>query len=213
MDYLASSGIPVVPLDRAAREPGSVAITFDDGFGNVADHALAVLEKYRLPATIFVVSDFCGGRNNWPSQPSGSVPELPLMGWGDLRSLPEGITVGAHTATHPDLTQLSDEACEREMTVSKNETEQRTAKRVRWLAYPYGATSTRVRDLAARHFDLAAGTKLRFLPPSPDRADLPRIDTFYLRGTFPLERLFTFAGDAYIGFRHLLREARRAVPG
>jgi len=211
MEYLAFSGVPVVPLDRAVREPGCVAISFDDGFGNIADHALPILEKFRLPATVFVVSDFCGGRNDWPSQPAGLVPVLPLLGWDDLRALPKDVTIGAHTVTHPELNRLPDDECEREMTESRTEIEQRLARPVRWLAYPYGASSPRVRSLAGRHFDFAFGTSLRFLPPMPDRANLPRIDTYYLRGAFSIERLFTLPGRAYIGMRHLFREARRAV--
>src|SRR5580700_4908300 len=81
MEFLAQSGIPVVPLDQAVARPGSVALSFDDGFGNLADHALPVLEQYHLPATIFVVSRYCGKMNNWPSQPAGGVPQLPLLSW------------------------------------------------------------------------------------------------------------------------------------
>src|SRR6202043_11676 len=68
MDFLAASGIPVVPLNEVMKRPGSVAITFDDGFRNFADHAVPVLERHRLPATVFVVSRYCGLTNDWPSQ-------------------------------------------------------------------------------------------------------------------------------------------------
>jgi hypothetical protein len=39
--------------------------------------------------------------------------------------------------------------------------------------------------------------------------DLPRLDTFYLRDSFPIERLFTPLGSAYIGLRNLLRQLRQ----
>jgi peptidoglycan/xylan/chitin deacetylase (PgdA/CDA1 family) len=211
MEFLAASGIPVTPLDRVTEQPGSVAITFDDGMGNLAGHALPLLEKYRLPATIFVVSDYCGRRNDWPSQPAGMVPTLPLMDWSDLGALPAGVTVGAHTATHPDLSRLPARECEREMSTSRQEIEQRLGKPVRWFAYPYGSSSPQVRGLAGKHFDLAVGTSLRLLPRRPDRVDLPRIDTYYLRDSFPLERLFSSSGEVYIAVRSLLREARRLL--
>jgi peptidoglycan/xylan/chitin deacetylase (PgdA/CDA1 family) len=59
---------PVVPLQSlieglAGRQPlptGAVAITFDDGYFNVLEHALPVLEKYRLPATLFVTAGLVG---------------------------------------------------------------------------------------------------------------------------------------------------------
>src|SRR5580693_5435107 len=114
MEFLAESGIPVVPLDQVMQRPGSVAITFDDGFRNFADEALPVLERHRFPATVFVVSRYCGGMNNWPSQSAAKVPCLPLLSWAQLRDFPDLIAVGAHTATHPDLTRLADSECARE---------------------------------------------------------------------------------------------------
>jgi hypothetical protein len=65
-----------------------------------------------------------------------------------------------------------------------------------------------VRAVAARRFDLAAGTSLRFLSPQSDRLDLPRIDTYYFRGWFPLERVFTRSGKLYTGVRRLIRKVR-----
>jgi peptidoglycan/xylan/chitin deacetylase (PgdA/CDA1 family) len=208
MEFLAASGIPVVPLDQALHRPGSIAITFDDGFCNLLDHAVPVLERLRLPATIFVVSEYCGRNNNWPSQPHG-VPDLPLLSWDKLSALPPLISLGAHTMTHPDLRRLSVEECERELCECQGQIEQHLGRPVRCLAYPYGASSPQVRSLADRHFELAVGTSLRFLSTRSSRLDLPRIDAYYLRGWFSLERLFTESGSLYIGFRSLLRDVRR----
>src|SRR6266849_249117 len=78
LDSLANSSIPVVPLGAVGQRPGSVALTFDDGFRNFSTTAARVLERYGFPATIFLVSGFCGRDNQWPGQ-SSSVPVLPLM--------------------------------------------------------------------------------------------------------------------------------------
>ena len=213
MDFLAASGIPVLPLAETLERAGSVAITFDDGFRNVFEQAVPVLEQYRFPATIFVVEKFCGLSNNWPSQPKGVVPELPLLGWEELSELPRSIALGAHTATHPDLTRLPPGESERELLDCQNGMEQRLARPVRLLAYPYGASNDRVREMAAKHFDIAVGTRMDFLAPRPDRWSLPRIDMYYLTGRFPLERLFTATGSIYVGLRRGLRGARRLVSG
>ena len=213
MEFLAASGIPVAPLDQVFHQPGSVAITFDDGFANLAEHAFPLLERYGLPATVFVVSEYCGRHNDWPSQPLGAVPILPLLNWEDLQKLPAGIDIGAHTATHPDLSRLPAQDCEREMNSCRQQIEQRLGKAVPCFAYPYGASSPEVRKLAARNFDLAVGTSLRFLPAQPDRMDLPRIDAYYLRESFPLERLFGSSGRIYIAMRGLLRDIRRLASG
>lgn len=209
MGYLADSRIPVLPLDQVLDHPGSVAITFDDGYCNLLNYALPVLERYRLPATIFTVSQYCGLSNEWPSQPRGRVPVFPLLGWEELAALPSMFSLGAHTKTHPDLCRLPAEECEREMRECREEIQQRTGRAVRWFAYPYGISSPQVRALAGRHFDLAVGTSLRLLSSPLDRLDLPRIDAYYLGGRFSLEQLFSGPGRMYIGLRSLLRELRR----
>jgi peptidoglycan/xylan/chitin deacetylase (PgdA/CDA1 family) len=214
MDFLAEAGIPVVPLDQVLSQPGCVAITFDDGFANLIDHAIPVLAQHNFPATIFLVTQYCGGQNNWPGQSYDKAAVLPLMSWEQAAALPPSITLGAHTVNHPDLTRLDPAECERELRDCQSEIEQCIGRPARWLAYPYGASSAHVQQIASRHFDLAVGTTLGFLPAHPNPMDLPRIDTFYLRDSippsaFPIERLFTPVGTAYIGLRNVLRQLRQ----
>ncbi|QSX29979.1 polysaccharide deacetylase family protein [Shewanella cyperi] len=62
MAYLAANDFKVVPLSRlveAIREgtvlsPKTVAITFDDGYQNIADNADPILKQYGFPYTLFV---------------------------------------------------------------------------------------------------------------------------------------------------------------
>jgi peptidoglycan/xylan/chitin deacetylase (PgdA/CDA1 family) len=207
MEFLASSSNSVVPLEEVLERPGSVAITFDDGFSNFLDDAAPVLESLHLPATVFLVSGYCGGSNNWPSQPAGA-PGLPLMGWRELATLPPWISFGAHTVTHPHLTRLTDAECELELSACKNDIEQHLGRHIRCLAYPYGSRSAKVMAAAGRHFDVAVSTSLEFLSPRSNPLDLPRIDAYYLRGRFSLEQLFHPTGVLYMGFRNVLRHAR-----
>jgi peptidoglycan/xylan/chitin deacetylase (PgdA/CDA1 family) len=208
IESLAASGIPLVPIDRALTSPGSIALTFDDGYRNLAEHAFPVLERFRVPATIFVVSRYCGLFNRWPSQPPGTVPELPLLSWEELSAAPSGIEIGAHTATHPRLPELPALECDREMYECRAEIEQKLARPVRWFAYPYGSCSDAVCSSAARHFELAVGTSLRFVSPGASPLDLPRIDMFYFRHRTSLDRLFSPSLSVYVGARNLAREAR-----
>jgi len=207
MEFLASSTISVVPLEEVLERPGSVAITFDDGFSNFLDYAAPVLESLHLPATVFLVSGYCGGRNNWPSQPAGA-PDFPLMSWGEVASLPSWISVGAHSMTHPHLTSLTEAECDLELSACKNDIEQHLGTHIRSLAYPYGSRSAKVMAAARRYFDFAVSTSLRFLSPQSSPLDLPRIDAYYLRGRFSLEQLFQPMGLLYMGFRSVLRHAR-----
>jgi peptidoglycan/xylan/chitin deacetylase (PgdA/CDA1 family) len=209
MNFLAAAGIPVVPLDQVLTRPGSVAITFDDGFANLIDHAIPVLGEHNFPATVFLVTGYCGGQNNWPGQSYDKASVLPLMSWEQAATLPPAITLGAHTVNHPNLARLKPQECERELRECRYQIEQRLDHAPCWLAYPYGSSSKLVQQIARRHFNLAVGTTLGFVPAHPNPMDLPRLDTFYLRDSFPIERLFTPLGSAYIGLRNLLRQLRQ----
>ncbi|WP_281185263.1 FkbM family methyltransferase [Trichlorobacter lovleyi] len=46
--------------DRGEVSPGTVAVTFDDGYRDNLLHALPLLEKYQCPATLFVTSGMLG---------------------------------------------------------------------------------------------------------------------------------------------------------
>ena len=138
MEWLAGAGIPVVPLAAIRNTPGAVALTFDDGFVNFFEHALPLLARHRFPATVFVVSGRCGHRNRWDQKMKG-IPDLELMGWSELASAAAaGVTVGAHTVTHPFLTALQDADLERELALCRATIEDRMGRPVESFAYPYG---------------------------------------------------------------------------
>ena len=151
MELLKREGAPVVAAGEIASRPGSVALTFDDGFQNFYTHAFPVLREFGFPATVFIVSGYCGGRNNWPTQSAG-VPVLDLMGWSEIREVSRyGVSLGAHTVTHPHLGSLPTAEAERELRQSRAEIQDRTGVRVTEFAYPYGDWNPALRGLAARH--------------------------------------------------------------
>jgi hypothetical protein len=209
MEMLAASRVKVVPLEEIFAHPGAVAITFDDGFANLADHAVPVLERLALPATIFVVSGYCGKRNNWPTQPAG-IPQMPLLDWPALRSLPPLFSLGAHTVNHPDLRAQDEREVEREVRESRADIEHRTGRAVASFAYPYGAINERTAALVRREFAIGCGTRLDFAGPDADRAVLPRLDTFYLKSPRWFRQPLGPANRGYIGLRRCMREIRRS---
>ena len=210
MEALATSGIPVVPLAEILDHPGSVAITFDDGFANFLEHAVPVLNRLSLPATVFVISGYCGHRNNWPTQPPG-IPDLPLMSWSDLRDLPTGISLGAHTVTHQNLCSLDDREVAIEVHQSRMEIEAKTGRAVETFAYPYGAVDARTASIVRREFKIGCGTRLRFTDTQGDPAVLPRLDVFYLKSAMWFRKPLSVPNSMYIAFRRSLREARACL--
>jgi len=41
--------------ERRSAQPPTLAVTFDDGYRDLYDHAFSVLQKYRIPATIYLI--------------------------------------------------------------------------------------------------------------------------------------------------------------
>lgn len=137
----------------------SIVLTIDDGYRDARTLAQPILGRYQVPATLFVVSGEVGGRNGWSKD--RQLAGRPLVSWADLADLiADGVSVGAHTESHPDLTRLSDEEAMAEMAGSRAALEQRLGIGIRAFAYPYGEVDGRIQDLAARvGFECSCGIR------------------------------------------------------
>jgi peptidoglycan/xylan/chitin deacetylase (PgdA/CDA1 family) len=208
MEILRKSERQVVPLDQICERPGSVAITFDDGYQNFHEFALPVLVDLELPATVFVATGYIGGEARWERQvPSAAAYRL--MSRAELQEVSEyGVMLGAHGAGHRDLTTLPDEQVIAEMEASRDALTTKGGEAPRWFAYPFGACDERVRGLAARRFEFACGTQLRFAEPEADPFDLPRLDIFYFRDIDRFQDLVDGRASSYVTFRRGLRRTR-----
>lgn len=199
---------------RGGRVPtGAVVLTFDDGFENFYQHGYPVLQRYGFTATIFLVTDYCGRDNSWPSQPA-HIARRPLLGWAQVREMSEtGMVFGAHTCTHPDLTRLSSRDAEGEIVASKRAIEQALQRPADSFAYPYGAHDAAVKRLTAAHFPLACSTRLGFATPGSDLLALERLVMYYLRDPRLFRRLVSGELRTYVRLRRLVRDARRVLVG
>jgi peptidoglycan/xylan/chitin deacetylase (PgdA/CDA1 family) len=218
MRILHELGVRVVPLSTiqdilggAVASERVVAITFDDGFRSVYEHAFPVLQRYGFPATIFPVTDYCGKTNDWPSQPL-HMKRHPLLTWNEIREMnQEGIAIGSHTRTHPDLRMLPDHRVEEELLASKRQIEDRVGCPVSMFAYPYGVYNDAVRDIVQAHFSLSCSTSLGFVSRQSDLFALERLDMYYLRHPVMFRRLFSKEMDIYIRFRQGVRDLRERI--
>lgn len=119
--------------------PRPVLITFDDGYRSVLTHAAPVLTRLHMPATAYVITGRVSG------------PDPSFLTWRDLRRLEQdGVEIGSHTVDHRPLTELSDATVVWELRASRRALERNLGRRVRWLAYPYGAFDARVVGLVNR---------------------------------------------------------------
>jgi peptidoglycan/xylan/chitin deacetylase (PgdA/CDA1 family) len=191
-------------------EPEGFALAFDDAPRSVLDVAGAVASM-KVPATLFVVTDRVGGDNDWPGQPA-HVAREPLLGWSDLEALAAlGFRFGAHGKTHVRLDRCDPARLDDELRGSREAVEQSIGVPCPLFAYPYGASTPRVRRAAARHFSAAFGTRLDYARASQDPFDLARIDAYYLDGRPALDALIRGRWQGTLRWRRALRAVRGGV--
>jgi peptidoglycan/xylan/chitin deacetylase (PgdA/CDA1 family) len=141
----SSASLAVTTRGRSSAEL-RVFLTFDDGFRDVFDHALPVLQRQRFCGLVFLVSELVGKTNEW-QQRAGDVT-VPLMDEHQVRDwLAAGQQIGSHTLTHPRLTQLPVSQAKEEIVASKHALEDRFGVPVEHFCYPYGDWNPAVRDL------------------------------------------------------------------
>lgn len=116
-----------------------VVLTFDDGYGDFYSHALPLLKQYGHTATLFQTT-------GWVSL-EGVAKRM--MTWRELAEAAQaGIEIGAHTIKHPQLDRLPDGELHEELYVSKSLLEDRLEMAVPGLAYPFGYSNEKVRQVA-----------------------------------------------------------------
>jgi len=209
---------PLAEVVRGLTGDGSlpertVALTFDDGFSDFHTAAVPVLRRLKLPATIFVLTEFCGKTNSWPGQDAW-IGTRPLLTWQQISELAQdGFQIGAHSINHAVLTALPREDAERQVAGSKAELEQRTGRQVEFFAYPYGRWNPAVRNMVREHYQGACSTGAGAVRPHADPLALPRVDVHYLRRPAWFRALFTPSFLTYVATRRLIRRMRRQPEG
>ena len=152
MAGLTGAGLPAVVYGDAAAAIGAdragFCISFDDGFCNVFQHALPVLQARSLRAIQFIVAGQIGGEDAW-DHAIGEPPQR-LMDDAQIRDwLAAGHEIGSHTLTHPHLTAIPREQARAEIFDSKQRLEDRFGIPIRHFCYPYGDRDDAIRDLVA----------------------------------------------------------------
>ena len=151
--------------------PGTVVLTFDDGFADFASGALPALVERGWPATLYVTTGAIGSTTTW-------LPEnRPMLSWSALDEIvAEGVEIGAHTMHHPQLDLLPPERARSEIVGSRSELQDRLGLPVETFAYPHGYHNRRVRGLVVETgFRSCCAVKHRFSSALDDRFALSRV--------------------------------------
>ena len=161
LDWLLALGYRTVRLEDIVAAfdgtdslpPRPVLLTFDDGYAELASTAFPALEARGMTASVFVVTRHLGGSNVWDNAPGG--PSVPLLTSADVKSWHgKGIQFGAHTRTHPRLSQLQPDAAAREISGSADDLAAIIGERIRAFAYPYGDADPTAARIVANTFRL-----------------------------------------------------------
>jgi peptidoglycan/xylan/chitin deacetylase (PgdA/CDA1 family) len=139
-----------------------VVLTFDDAWADNHAHALGPLSRHRLPATLYAPSRLLGKPGYM------TRTQLSEMDAG-------GVTIGAHSRTHPDLRACSPRELECEVRGSKEDLEDLLGKPVTSFAYPTGFIDERVvAAVGAAGFTSAVTTRPGWWRPTTRALRIPR---------------------------------------
>jgi peptidoglycan/xylan/chitin deacetylase (PgdA/CDA1 family) len=164
----------------------TVVVTFDDNFRSVLELAKPILDRYEIPGTLYVPTD-------WPDDPRpmrwpgidrwlGTPHESELLGlpWTSVRTLADaGWEIGSHTCSHPRLAEVDDATLVRELHDSKVAVERALERPCTSIAYPYGSVDARVEAATREAGYLAAGSIPRVLH-APRALCWPRAPIFHV---------------------------------
>lgn len=201
--------VALTRLDRSGRLPrGQAALTFDDGFAALHEHALPVLAKERLPATVFLVAQTLAPQGqpvDWVDTP-GAEPLETLTLDQVLEMQDAGVEFQSHSWAHLDLTRLSHAECVRDLRDSRELLSDLLGRAVTLLAYPRGRHDRHVREAAA-----AAGFTHAFALPERGEPvgdySIPRVGIYHGNGHLAMR---IKAARAYLPLRTDERVARAA---
>ncbi len=124
----------LVPVYSVETENKQVAISFDAAWGaDKTQGIMDILDEYDAGATFFLVGF-------WVDKYQDIVKEI------DER----GFEIGTHSNTHPDMTKLSADAMEKELSACVEMIENITNKKVELFRPPYGAYNDTLINVSAK---------------------------------------------------------------
>lgn len=175
LGYRGLSMRDLMPYLRGDASGKVFGITFDDGYRNVFENALPVLNRLGFTSTnYFVVHQFDGG-NVWDAKKG--VPHSPLMSVDEMRKwAAAGQEVGSHTLDHVHLPEVSPEIAYRQIAQSRTELGALLDTEIGAFCYPYGSETPGVREWVRKAGYSNATTTVRGLVRHDDDLfGLPRV--------------------------------------
>lgn len=165
MDWLAGNGYhPITTEDLYAYLSGArglpsrpVILTFDDGYTDFYTTALPILRSHDFSAVAYIISNFVGQPGYMTAAQIAEADH-------------QGIEIGSHTMSHPNLARLPAATVHAEVTGSKQALEAMVGHPVASFCYPSGKfTSFVAGEVAAAGYHDATTTAFGFVHTMSDR--------------------------------------------
>lgn len=148
-----------------------LSITFDDGYSTQYEKYYPVLDRFDLPGTFYIVTNWVGKRG--------------FMDLDDLIDLwKSNNEIGSHTHTHARLSHLTDEEVDFELKTSKIFLSRFDCSTI---AYPFGDYSDKIASITANYY---SGARTYLQPKSATMDSHYNLDlqnSKYALGAFPME--------------------------
>jgi peptidoglycan/xylan/chitin deacetylase (PgdA/CDA1 family) len=157
--FLKDHGYNILPLETLAGlikenkilPRKSLAITFDDGYKDFYTYAFPVLVEYKVPATMFIIVDEVGRKQN------------DRLSWDEIKIMQASglITFGSHSINAEPLVNLkTEEELRVQIFDSKKILEKRLNCPINMFSYAEGLFNKHIRDLVIQAgYKLAVATK------------------------------------------------------
>lgn len=130
-------------LDRVihrCKEPGQIALTFDDGVSVNTLQVLDILHQNNIKATFFIIGHKLD-KEKVDDGPEGvSITPKEVI----EKIIAEGHVVGSHSYTHPDFTRLYEHGIIDELSKTSAAFEKLIGQKPRFFRPPYGYVTSRV---------------------------------------------------------------------
>ena len=145
MELLKREGFTIISLEKLLErmhkgqmpKAKTIALTFDDGYLDNYVHALPILQKFGFTATFFLAAGFIDQDKMFSLSTTSTRPQ-PLS-WKHVKEMSRaGMSFGAHTVNHPDLTQIPRADAKFEIKQSKEIIENQIGKPIYTFCYPGG---------------------------------------------------------------------------
>ncbi|MBQ7935657.1 MAG: polysaccharide deacetylase family protein [Clostridia bacterium] len=144
LQYLTENGYTPIwfeDLENIENIEKPVILTFDDGYEDNYTNLYPLLHKYKVKATIFMITGFIGSEHYLNEEQIKTLNQSGL------------ISFQSHSLTHPDLGKCSEEELEKEMLQSKLDLVRLTGKEPFVLCYPMGKWSDLSLEKTAEYYE------------------------------------------------------------